>query len=220
MSSKNKDLEIDPVMDFLEKTKEWIEKNKNLIFSAVAVAAVASLGYSGFSYMKSKKMEEAREAFGSASSLAITNQPDKAVEALKSVMDEYPGTVFESYSAFMAGNLLLQKEKYSEAEELLLVASKASKNAGFVKGEAIEGVGVCKEATGDIDGALEFYNKVLKDETATHRYPAVKWKIALIEKNKGNNETALKYCNEIVSDTTAKVFKSNAENLKAVIEAL
>lgn len=220
MSNKNKDLDTDPFIEFLEQAKEWIEKNKNLIFSAVAIAAIVFAGYSGFSYMQNQKLAKAREAFGSATSFAITNQYDKAVAALKTVMEDYPGTVFEAYSAFMAGNLLLQKEQYKEAQKLLEVAAGASGKVGFIKGEAIENIATCFESSGDNAQALEYYKKALKEKTAAHRYAAIKWKIALLENKNGNNETALKYCDEIISDTTAQVYKKQAENLKTTIEAL
>lgn len=220
MSNKSEDLGTDPVMEFLENAKIAIENNKNTILSVAVAIAIAMAGYSGFSYMKNKKLETAREAFGSASSLAITNQPDKAIEALTSVMDEFPGTVFETYSSFMIGNLLLQKEKYDEAEEFLQKSSKAGNSVSFVKGESLEALGTCREAVGDDQGAIEYYGKALKEESAKHRYPSIKWKLALLEKKLGNKDVALKYCDEIVSDSTAEAFKSNAENLKAVIEAL
>ena len=96
----------------------------------------------------------------------------------------------------------------------------AGTNVAFIKGEALEAIGICREATGDIDGALDYYNKSVKSSSAPHRIPAIKWKIALIEKSKGNKDAALKRCDELISDTTATAFKSGAENLKAVIEAL
>jgi tetratricopeptide (TPR) repeat protein len=171
-----------------------------------------------FNQIQKSAGAKAGEAFGTAMIAYNAHEYDKAIELFRNAADNYRSTVQGIQSAYMLGTILYEKEKYDEAITWHTVASKGGEKADFIAGQAIEAIALCYEAKGDVKSAISYLETALKDNSVKFRHSAIKWKLALLNKNSDINRAKL-LCNELVSDTLAKDFHQKAENLIAALEA-
>ncbi|MFH1126936.1 MAG: tetratricopeptide repeat protein [archaeon] len=216
-NKKKEELRRDPVMEFLEKTKEFIIAYSNTILTILVVGALVFAGFQVFSYLKRNTLAKSQNDFGRAMIAYSENNTQEAMQAFEQVIENHKNTVHAAYSAFMLAQIYRVAEKYTDAIAMFNKAYANNKNSGFVKGESLEGLALCYEATGETEKALEYFEKALHDKSISYRYPAIRWKMALINKQLGNMEKATTFCNAIVSDTLAAEYKKKAENLLAAL---
>jgi len=88
---------------------------------------------------------------------------------------------------------------------------------GFVKGQALEGLATAFEEKGDTSAAIRYLERALRNKDAAHRHSAVRWKLALLNKN--NAAAASHYCRELLADSLASLYHPKAENLMAAVNA-
>jgi len=117
-------------------------------------------------------------------------------------------------SAFMMGSIYLQQNNADQAL-VWFEAAVSGVPSGFVKAQALEGMAAAYEEKGDAASAVKYLERALRDNAAAHRHAAIRWKLALL--NKDNAATAGAYCKELLADTLAAGYHQKAENLLAVI---
>lgn len=216
-SKKKEDLRKDPVLESIEKARVFIKENGNRIVTGVVIVVLFFAGFQIFTYVKETSVAKAQEQFGRAMMLYSDGEMDKAVEEFNLVLENHANTSHAAYSAHMIGHIFLLQGNYDNAISYLEKVLSKKKNVGFLIGQALESLGTCYEAKGDLNMALEYYNKAMKDNSIVYRYPAIKWKMALINKKLGNSDKVYSYCSDIISDTLAVKFKKKAENLLATM---
>jgi tetratricopeptide (TPR) repeat protein len=119
----------------------------------------------------------------------------------------------------MLGHLYLEQGSYDEAATWFDVAAQ-HKKAGFVAGEALEGLALSYEAKGQVEKAVEYLEKALEKKSLAYRYPELRWKLALLNRRLGRYEQTRSYCKAIVNDTLATKMKQKAQNLLVEIKLM
>jgi tetratricopeptide (TPR) repeat protein len=204
----------DPVIDGVVAAKKFFEKNGNNIIIGCIAALVIAGGALAYTNMRSADIKKAQELFGVGVLDYNSEQYGKALESFGGVVTDYKNTPVASMSAFMMGSIYLQLNDADQAISFFEMAVNGSKG-GFVRAQALEGLATASETKGDAPAAVRYLERALKDNDAKHRHAAIRWKLALL--NKDNASAAMAYCNDIVSDTTAAAYHQKAENLIAVL---
>jgi tetratricopeptide (TPR) repeat protein len=219
-SQKKQEIREDPVMDFFLNAKQYTVKYRNILASAgIGVAVVVGIV---LIFLQSQKMgsNKAQAGFGRAMIEFNSRNMEKAIEEFRAVAEKQPGTASGAESALMLGSIFLTMDKCDEAIQWFVKAEAAGASLGFVCGEAREALANCYEIKGDIPKALDYLDKALSDNQVKYRHPAIRWKMALLNRKVSNVPRAKMLCNEILSDTTAADYRQRAENLLAVLEAV
>ncbi len=216
-SKKKEELRRDPVLETIAGAKEFVTAQSDKIVTTLVIIILLFGGFQIFSYVRRSARLKAQNDFGRAMLLYTGKDISLAKEAFEEVIANHGNSPQAGYSAFMIGHMYLAEEKYDDAIEYFQKACESKKKIGFVRGEALEALATCYEAQGDNETALEYLQKALNDKTITYRYPAIRWKMALINKELGNDETVKFFCNKLVSDTLALEYKKMAENLLATM---
>lgn len=207
---------IDPLIDGLVRTRAFISKNGTFVavfLVAVVVLVVAGIVYNG---MRESQIKKAQEVFGVGIMEYNAEQFDNALAYFTEAADKYKNTPQGAMSAFMAGSIYLQEKNVDRALTWFEAAVGGSGD-GFVKGQALEGLATAYEEKGDTAAAVRYLEKVLRNKEAAHRHSAVRWKLALLNRN---NATAVGvYCRELLADTLATSYHQKAENLMAAVNA-
>ena len=209
-------------MDFLNDAKDFVIKNSNSLIIGAIVVCVVLFGGFGYRYFKKSSEIKAQELFGKAMLTYQTGDVTKTFEAFKAVIETHKNSVQASYSAFVLGNLLLGQNKYDEAINWFKEAQSADVRTGFVGADALEAIATCYEAKGNKQEALEYLQKAMKDDRVRYRFPQLQWRSALIARDLGKVGDAKKFCEQIISDTTAQAasYKQKAENFLTEILVL
>lgn len=213
-NKQKQELRDDPVMDFLLSAKDYLQKNQKRLLNLLIVIIVGFIAYIGFNLYQKNSDAKIQSAFGTAMVEYEAKQMAKAQENLKIVADKFPGSAQGMQSAFLLAGLYLDSAKYDDAEKYYKISSKEKE---FIGAQSYEGLGACYEAKGNVSAAIESYNKALANQNVAYRYGAIRWKIALLQKDT-NKDKAIDLCKQIVADTNAVEYHQKAENLLAVIE--
>ena len=217
-SKKKEDLRNDPLIDGLKMGKQYLREHGNRMMTGVVVIALCVAGYFVYSYMKKANMVKAQEDFGKAMILYNDRDITKSIEAFNQVVENHGSSPHAAYSAYMIGQIYLAGDNFDDAIKYFEKSLSSKKSMEFIPGQSLEALGICYEAKGDNEKALDYFEKALKDGAIPHRYPAIRWKMALLNKKLGNNEKVLYYCKELAFDTLAVDYKKKAENLVAVLK--
>lgn len=214
-NKKKQELQDDPVMDGLLKTKEFVSKNSNTVTGFIVVLLVVlGLGF-GYNQFRLKKIENAREDFGKAMVAYSEKDIEGAIGQFTSVAQKYRGSVSGSMAAYMLANLLFEQGRYDDAiESYKSVLS--GPNVGFISAQANEGIAACFEAKGDVTTAMSYLQNAINDDRVAYRYSALRWKLALLAKNSDTTK-AIKLCDEIIADTLAQDYRQEARYLRAML---
>lgn len=216
-SKKKEELRKDPVLESIEKAGVFLKENGNRVFTVIVIGVLLFVGFQIFTYVKRTGVAKSRDSFGAAMILYKDGEMNKAVEAFNLVMENHGKTPHAAYSAYMIGNIYMLQENYDNAINYFEKALLNKKNTGFIRGQSLESLATCYEVKGDLNKALEYFQKAVEDKTVAYRYPAIKWKMALINKKLGNSDKVLNYCTDLITDTLAVNFKKKAENLLATM---
>ncbi len=218
-NKQKRDVNNDPLVDALLRAKEFVTAHAQSLVVFGIVVVVVVVGVLTYQGMKARSIRKAQESFGSAMMAYASGDNQKAIDALSLVQSNHANTPQASYSALLMGNLLLNQGKYEEAIKHFEFA-RARGSGTFVAGSALEGLAACYEAKGDNARAISLLEQALADSKVGFRRSSLRWKIALISKNTQLFDKALRYCRDIVSDTSASDYRTRAENLLVELEAL
>ncbi len=206
-------------MDSLLKAKESIEKNSSSLITSLIIAVLLVGGYLGYRHVRKQALDSAQNAFGKAM-IAYQANPQEAISEFTKVIDAHGNTPQAAYSALMLGDIYMSLKNYDEAIQWLETAASKGGKAGFVSGQAHEALGVCYEAKGEYNKALSEFTAALTDQDVAYRHPAIRWKIALINKQIGKLEASRSQCESLVADTAAGEYTQKAKNLLAELTVM
>jgi len=214
-SKKKHELQDDPVMDGLLKTKEFISKNSNSV-TGVIIAAVVVIGLGvGYNQFRLRKIENAREEFGKAMVAYNEKNTEAAISQFTAVAQNYRGSISGSMASYMLANILYTQGRYDEAIDWYNTVL-SGPDIGFMTVEANEGISACYESKNDIGSAVKYLEKAIANEKAAFRYSALRWKLALLTKD-SDPAKAVTLCNEIIADSLANDYRQEARYLKTMI---
>jgi hypothetical protein len=206
----------DPLVDGVIMTREFFRKNGTTIASVVVAVIIIAGGAFFYNNARETRVKKAQELFGVAILDYNAGNSDMALEVFRKVANDYRQTQLGTMSAFMMGSIYLDQKNADNAATWFEVAVNGP-DAGFVKGQALEGLAAAQEEKGDIPSAVRNLERALKDKNAAHRHNAIRWRLALL--NKGDADAVGRYCRELIADTLATAFHQKAENLLASANA-
>lgn len=179
--------EVSPVDKF---NAFWVAHRKTIYTSLIVLIVV--VGATSFVYQSRANAKASAEgAFQSALAENLENPPALMV-ALETVANDYSGSESGAQAAFLIAEHALSTNNAEQALTWFNTTLESKKPGDFVYAEAFEGKGVALETLGQTEDAMKAYIKVLSLKEGAHRYPSVSLKLALLYKQKGNNEAALK----------------------------
>jgi len=206
----------DPLVDGIIKAREFSKKNGATILACVAAVVIVLGGALFYNNMKETNIRKAQEIFGVGVMDYNAGNTEAALEAFTTVANDHRNTPVGTMGAFMMGSIYLQQKNLDQAITWFEAASGGTA-AGFVRGQALEGLATAHEEKGNIPNAIRYLEMALRDKDAAHRHNAIRWKLALL--NKDNPRVAGNYCKELIADTLATAFHQKAENLLAAVGA-
>jgi len=207
----------DPIIDAVVKAKNFMNKNGTAVIICCAAILVVVGGSLIYGNMKASSTKKAQEIFGIGIMDYSDEQFDRALSSFSDVANNFRHTPLAAMSAFMMGSIYLQQNDHNQAITWFETAVNSRGHSGFVKAQAYEGLAVAYEEKGDAAKAIRYLERVLKDRDAGHRHAAVRFRLALLNKN--NPGAASAFCKELIADSTAVAYHQKAENLLAAIKA-
>ena len=207
---------IDPLVDGVVRFRAFISKNGGTVAAFLVAVLVAAGGVLVYNLLRESQIRKAQELFGVGILDYNADRFDTALESFTQAAGKYKGTPQGTMSAFMAGSIYLQQNNVDQAVTWFETAVGGAES-GFVKGQALEGLAAAYEEKGDNAAAIRSLEKALRDKSAAHRRSAIRWKLALL--NKDNAAAASRYCKELIADTLAAQYRQKAENLLASVNA-
>jgi tetratricopeptide (TPR) repeat protein len=209
-----------------------LNQNVRLILIGLGIVVVAIVGLIFYNKSKETKEQEASVALSRIMAIyengdfdkAIAGDPEKFVRGtptmgLQSIVEQYSGTANGEVAAVYAGNALLAKKKFAEAEEYF------SKGLGSESIEVViasnAGVAICKEIKNENAAAAELYERAASKSKQPSVEAKYKLYAAMNYEKTGNKEKAEKLFREIVQGESTELVadaKSGLTRLGMIIE--
>lgn len=212
-SKKKRELRRDPVLETLNAAKQFVIHNGTYLVGGVVVAALLVAGFLSYLSMERRGVERARIAYGNAVMAYRSGNVQEAIDALAVVAENHEGTPQASYSALLLGNILHRQRRFDEALAWFEKAREESSGDTFIRGGALEGMAACYEGKGDYERAVELLEQARAEKWYAYRHPALRWKMALLLREIGEEERAARLCTELKQDTTAVEYHDEADVL-------
>ncbi|MBI3259727.1 MAG: tetratricopeptide repeat protein [Ignavibacteriae bacterium] len=213
-------------------TTSSLQRNIKLILIGLGVVVVAITAIIFYNKSKETKEQEASVALSRVMVFIESGDNDKAfngdpqklvrgtpIVGLKTIVDEYGGTRNGEVAAVYAGNALLAKKKYAEAEEYFSKGLGSESKEVTVASNA--GLAVCKESKNEYSGAAEQYEKAASMSNQPSVIGKYKLYAAMNYEKANNKEKSEKLYREIIQGESAEFVaeaKSGLTRLGMIIE--
>ena len=213
----------DAINETLSKSEEFINNNKNKIFTVLGVIVVLVLGFSIFSYIKSNQNNTAQEEMFQA---VYYFEKDSLVQALNGdgnnygfleIIDEYGLSDAANLSKFYAGASYLKLGNYENAINYL---DEFSSSDLLIQARAYSLIGDAYVEIGDYDNAIYYFKKASNENPNEFFTPSYLLKLAIVYEETGDLESALDTYEEIIEEfKNSPEFQTSLKN-KSRIEGL
>lgn len=188
---ENADLETDALSS--EQTAEeqisaYWEKNQSSIITAIAVSAIAILGFQGYKIVQAQAEEK----------LQVAYQEALAEDSLDTFIDSYPETTIAGFAALERAHSAYQAEDYTQAIELYEKATRAFMDNPML-GKARLGIAFAHYQI-DSEKGLTLLDSLLADATILESIRAeAAYVLAAHAKTDGDLEKAKNYAETVQS---------------------
>ena len=213
----------DAINETLSKSEEFINNNKNKIFTVLGVIVFLLLGFSIFSYIKSNQNNTAQEDMFQA---VYYFEKDSLVQALNGdgnnygfleIIDEYGLSDAANLSKFYAGASYLKLGNYENAINYL---DEFSSSDLLIQARAYSLIGDAYVEIGDYDNAIYYFKKASNENPNEFFTPSYLLKLAIVYEETGDLESALDTYEEIIEEfKNSPEFQTSLKN-KSRIEGL
>ena len=213
----------DAINETLSKSEEFINNNKNKIFTVLGVIVFLLLGFSIFSYIKSNQNNTAQEEMFQA---VYYFEKDSLVQALNGdgnnygfleIIDEYGLSDAANLSKFYAGASYLKLGNYENAINYL---DEFSSSDLLIQARAYSLIGDAYLEIGDYDNAIYYFKKASNENPNEFFTPSYLLKLAIVYEETGDLESALDTYEEIIEEfKNSPEFQTSLKN-KSRIEGL
>ena len=213
----------DAINETLSKSEEFINNNKNKIFTELGVIVFLLLGFSIFSYIKSNQNNTAQEEMFQA---VYYFEKDSLVQALNGdgnnygfleIIDEYGLSDAANLSKFYAGASYLKLGNYENAINYL---DEFSSSDLLIQARAYSLIGDAYVEIGDYDNAIYYFKKASNENPNEFFTPSYLLKLAIVYEETGDLESALDTYEEIIEEfKNSPEFQTSLKN-KSRIEGL
>ena len=214
------------------KAEDFVARNQKGIFVIVGLAALLVLGYLGYNkFIAEPKAEEAMNEMYTAQkyfdeavvattgkdslyTLAINGGEGKY--GLVDIVNEYGSTPAGNLANYYAGMAYLNLSDYSNAVKYL---SEFNTDDAVLGPIAKGGVADAFVQLGQLDEALEYYEKAIKASTNDYTTPMYLFKAANVAQSLGKSDKALDYYKRIKSEFSLSDQATNIETFIGRAEA-
>ena len=213
----------DAINETLSKSEEFINNNKNKIFTVLGVIVFLLLGFSIFSYIKSNQNNNAQEEMFQA---VYYFEKDSLVQALNGdgnnygfleIIDEYGLSDAANLSKFYAGASYLKLGNYENAINYL---DEFSSSDLLIQARAYSLIGDAYVEIVDYDNAIYYFKKASNENPNEFFTPSYLLKLAIVYEETGDLESALDTYEEIIEEfKNSPEFQTSLKN-KSRIEGL
>ena len=213
----------DAINETLSKSEEFVNNNKNKIFTVLGVIVFLLLGFSIFSYIKSNQNNTAQEEMFQA---VYYFEKDSLVQALNGdgnnygfleIIDEYGLSDAANLSKFYAGASYLKLGNYENAINYL---DEFSSSDLLIQARAYSLIGDAYVEIGDYDNAIYYFKKASNENPNEFFTPSYLLKLAIVYEETGDLESALDTYEEIIEEfKNSPEFQTSLKN-KSRIEGL
>lgn len=147
-----KEAKTNEIAAVIEKGVLWVKFHpQTALWSAITLIAAALLA-AGFANKVLNEREESWSRYAIAQSYAYSKQPDAALEQIRDLARNYPSSVAASYALLLAGDILYEQGKFSEAAASYeQVAQQPNHKETLPLARA--NLGIAREAAGDCKSA-------------------------------------------------------------------
>lgn len=218
--------QLEIVESKIGQTEQYIEENRNKIFTVIAIIAAVILGYLAYQkYVKIPKENKAAaqmfqaENYFERDSFNLALNGDGNYPGFLKVMNDYSGTKAGNLAKYYAAICYFRTQEYDRALECIKVFSASDDNlAPISKGIA----GDCWVEKGDFAQAQKCYNDAVKNADGnTFVAPVYLDKLGKLMEKQGKFQEALNYYTTIKNDfprsEEAKTIDKSIELMKIKI---
>lgn len=219
MTKHKQNIHAAPKASAIDDIAHILRKKQKALTTGFIGLLVVAIGLLSFSYVREQHISDAQKAFGVALTERSGNQ-EEYISALLQLVQDYDGTVYASYSAYLAGQQYLSTGDYTTAIQQFDNALTGKQPAGFLLAQTYESKGIALEALNNDSEALVAYGKVLDISEGSHRHSPVRLKMALLNMAMGENTIAEALFREISTESngneeTIRIAKNNLASLTA-----
>jgi len=192
----------------ISRTEEFIEKNKILVFGAVAVLVLVVGGIFGYRYYKNSQEELAQSEMFQAvyyfesDSLDLALNGDGNNLGFRDIVEDYSITDAGNLANYYAGVAYLKQGKYKPA---VLYLQDFSSDDLLIQARAYSLIGDAYMEQEEFDNAAEYYTKAANYKSNEYFSPTYLLKAGLAYEKMGENEKAKNAYQTIID----KYWKSN-----------
>ncbi len=195
-----KDLREDPLMTKIAEAQSWYELHGTKLIIAIAVIAIAFIGYTVTTNMKVSANEEALVSLSRARQLMSEDRMDEATSLIEENIDRFKGTQGAAESMYSLAEYKLQ-EGLSEEALVLYQTFEKKYNREFLLAEAaLSGQGAALENLERYAEAAAVYQKLAKKDSFGHLVPVATYNAGRCWKLDGNLDEARKAWDLFVAD--------------------
>lgn len=215
-----REIKKDPFLEKLAKLEAFVRTHSKIV-SYVTLGVVAAVVI--VILIVNSKQRASREASGELglAELAIARKDyDDAIVRLTGIVDKYRGTKSGGIAVLLLGQCYMYKADYDNALNYYTRYIDKYKNDKFLTATAYNGIGVCKEARGNYEEALKFYN--LAATESPYRFQRHEYLLNYAEMllATGNVRKAEEVVNNVLGDRVEYSIRERAEILVGKIKAL
>lgn len=207
----------------IQKIQEFFEKYRKMIMIVSSVVIAAVLLFILVRYLVNKSNETERVEAGVKISriLPYYNGNDyqhalygdsarkaggEEIIGLQKIADQYSSCEQGKQAALYAGNCFIYLAKFQDAEKYFNIAMSSS--VKLTLEGALAGLGSCKEATGNLDEAIKFYEKAIETSEMSNSKNRYQYFAAMVYEKKGNKEKAGELYKTIINENLVSDTKS------------
>ena len=218
------EIERNPIERFLMKVKQFLLDNRKwVLISAVGLAALLVISIAG-SVLVSKHIERQKWHYEQIIMLYASGNRQDA-EFVNLVVNELREIIKTSYFGMtrqmpylMIGDLLYSIGEYKGAAENLIKYADMT-SSKVLASVALQKAAIALEETGDLEGALKLYTRLLARYKTFITYDEFLYNAARVYAMSGDTANANKYFNQVINNYPQSTFAGRARNLQLLLNA-
>ncbi len=137
----------------------WAEDHRGIVVGVASALVALALVMVVMGRVRASRNETAAVAFRSAHESFAASKYAEAAEAFSALTRDYPSTPFGRLGGMYRGHALARQGDAAAAAAAYADFLAATSMDGYIRQEALTGLGRAREATGDSPGALDAYKE-------------------------------------------------------------
>ncbi len=213
-----------------KKLEQFISQHLKTILISISTAVVLVAAYFSVDYYIKKKQQDAVGAFEKVYQVyaELTNDQDLSdeekeeqltalTEDFQLVMDTYPDSKAAMKSAYYAGNILLDVEKYEQAAEYYQKGSRTDKKY-YVSFLCLQKLAICHEQLDGLENAVQTYQKIRDEYEDTYIIPTILFNLGQVLEKQDKPERADEQYSLILKSYQWSSWKELAEKRQLLLK--